>query len=330
METDELIGSWLGQYQMLERLGEGGMARVYKALQPRLKRHVALKVILPEAAARPGFQERFEREAQLIARLQHANIVTVYDFGEHQGLSYLVMQYVGGGTLNGLLKSGQRLSAALATSYALQVARALSHAHSQGVIHRDIKPSNMLLDEKDPSHLLLSDFGIAKLLSSTSASEQSLPGLPSSLTTTGGIIGTPEYMAPEQAQGTTVDTRTDIYALGVVIYVLLTGQPPFRSTTPLGMLYQQVHATPPPIREINPGVPPLLVQAVAKALAKLPEERWQTAGDFADTLERLLRALQDDEALPLLVRRGPTPPAPATSGVSADRAMSGPIALPTT
>ncbi len=323
MEADELIGSWLGPYQVLERLGEGGMARVYKGIQPRLKRHVALKIILPEAAARPGFRERFEREAQLIARLQHANIVAVYDFGEANNLTYLVMQYVGGGTLSGTLKNGQPLAPILATKYTIQMARALHHAHSQGIIHRDIKPSNMLLDEKDPTHLLLSDFGIAKLLSNPSESEQGQLGLPQPLTTTGNIIGTPEFMAPEQAQGGAVDARTDIYALGMVLYMLLTGRLPFRSTTPLGILYQQVNATPPPIREMNPAVPPMLVQTVASALAKRPEERFQTAEAFATALESTLGIMQSDEGPTRISQIGPTRLAPNTPSGIPGTAFSG-------
>jgi len=323
MEADELIGSWLGPYQVLERLGEGGMARVYKGIQPRLKRYVALKIILPEAAARPGFRERFEREAQAIARLQHNNIVAVYDFGEANNLTYLVMQYVGGGTLSGTLKKDQSLSPILATKYTIQMARALHHAHSQGIIHRDIKPSNMLLDEKDPTHLLLSDFGIAKLLSSPSDSEQGQLGLPQPITTAGNIIGTPEFMAPEQAQGSAVDARTDIYALGMVLYVLLTGRLPFRSTTPLGILYQQVHTSPPPIREMNPTVPPALVQTVAYALAKRPEDRFQTAEDFARGLENVLGVMQGDDAPTRISQIGPTMLAPNTPSGIPGTAFSG-------
>lgn len=331
MDRDELIGSYLGQYQVLERLGEGGMARVYKAIQPRLKRMVALKVILPEAAARPGFRERFEREAQLIARLQHANIVTVYDFGETHSLSYLVMQYVGGGTLSGKLKSGQPLPYTQAVNYAAQMARALHHAHSQGIIHRDIKPSNMLLDEKDANHVLLSDFGIAKLLSSAAESEQGQIGAPQPLTTTGSIIGTPEFMAPEQAQGTTIDARTDIYALGMVLYVLLTGTLPFRASTPLGVLYQQVHTAPPPVTDLNPTVPPTLAEVLNHALAKQPEARFQSAEAFARALESVLfSASQIDAAPTLLAEPGPTllapggmPQAPGAPAVSRPGPLSG-------
>jgi serine/threonine protein kinase len=314
MERDELIGTWLGQYQVLEQLGEGGMARVYKAMQPRLKRYVAIKVILPEAAARPGFRERFEREAQLIARLQHANIVAVYDFGEVNNLSYLVMQYVGGGSLSSKIKSGEALPYPQAVTYTVQMARALQHAHSQGIIHRDIKPSNMLIDEKDADHLLLSDFGIAKLLSGAADSELGQGGLPQPITTTGGIIGTPEFMAPEQAQGMAIDARTDIYALGMVLYVLLTGSFPFRSTTPLGVLYQQVNTDPPPINTLNPAVPASLVEVVKRALAKRPDQRFQSAELFARALEAsLLSASQIDAAPTLLADPGPTLLAPQGS-----------------
>ncbi len=300
MEQHDLSGSVLGQYQVLEALGAGGMARVYKALHPRLKRTVALKVILPDAASRPGFRERFEREAQVIARLQHPNIVAVYDFGEANGLPYLVMQYVGGGPLSRLLKQGQPLSLPQAVQYTAQMARALHHAHSQGIIHRDVKPSNMLLDEHDATHLLLSDFGIAKLLATSGEGESGQPEALQPLTTTGNIIGTPEFMAPEQAQGGAVDARTDIYALGVVLYTLLTGQLPFRGTTPLGVLYQHVHTPPPALSQINPSVPPALAEIVACALAKRPEERFSTAEAFARALDTALLSQSQIDAAPTL------------------------------
>ncbi len=336
MERDDLSGTVLGQYQVLEALGEGGMARVYKALHPRLKRSVALKVILPEAAARPGFRERFEREAQVIARLQHANIVAVYDFGEANGLPYLVMQYVGGGTLSSLLKRGQPLPLPQAVHYTAQMAHALHHAHIQGIIHRDVKPSNMLLDEQNPGHLLLSDFGIAKLLSSPTDVDSGQPEALQPLTTTGNIIGTPEYMAPEQAQGGIVDARTDIYALGIVLYALLTGQLPFRGTTPLGVLYQQVHTLPPPLVEVNHSVPPALAEILSHALAKRPEERFLSAEAFARALEALLLPQSQIDAAPtLLVRPGPSlmtpsawPDLPTTPSSGVPETMPHPVGSP--
>jgi serine/threonine protein kinase len=313
MESDELIGSTLGQYQVLERLGEGGMARVYKGMQQQLNRYVALKIILPEAAERPGFQERFKREAQLVAQLQHANIVTVYDFGETKNLSYLVMQYVGGGTLSSKLKRGQPLRPALAVSYGVQMARALQHAHSQGIIHRDIKPSNMLLDEKDLNHLLLSDFGIAKLLAGPSDSDLARRAAADPLTVAGSILGTPEFMAPEQALGAAIDARADVYSLGMVLYFLLVGKHPFPPTDQHGMLYHHVYTTPQSASAINPAIPPMLAEVVAQAIAKRPEERFQSAEALARALESVLAVMQNDEAPTRLAQLGPTVLAPDAS-----------------
>ncbi len=311
MELQNLSGPLLGQYQVLEQLGEGGMARVYKAQHPRLRRLVALKIILPEAAARPGFRERFDREAQVVAQLHHSNIVEVYDYGEAGNIPYLVMQYVGGGTLSSKIRSGQPLPVTQAVRYIVQMALALHHAHQRGIIHRDIKPSNMLLDEQDPNHLLLSDFGIAKLLSGPGDSAPPQGAIPQPLTTTGSIIGTPEFMAPEQAKGEPIDARTDIYSLGLVLYLLLTGRLPFRSDTPWGVLYQQINSPPPALSQINPAVPEAVIQALDTAIAKDPQQRFQTAEAFARALESaMLSASQIDYAPTILAQPGPTVLAP--------------------
>jgi serine/threonine protein kinase len=311
MDTENLSGSLLGQYQVLEPLGEGGMARVYKAQHPRLKRLVALKIILPEAAARTGFRERFDREAQVVAQLHHSNIVEVYDYGEASGMPYLVMQYVGGGTLSSKLRNSQPLPAAQAVRYIVQMALALHHAHQRGIIHRDIKPSNMLLDEQDPNHLLLSDFGIAKLLSGPGDSAPPQVAVHQPLTTAGSIIGTPEFMAPEQAKGETIDARTDIYSLGLVLYLLLTGRLPFRSDTPWGVLYQQINNTPPALSQINQTVPEAIAQVLSVAIAKDPQQRFQTAEAFARALESaMLSTSQIDYAPTILAQPGPTVLAP--------------------
>ncbi len=311
MDIENLSGSLLGQYQVLEQLGEGGMARVYKAQHPRLRRLVALKIILPEAAARVGFRERFDREAQVVAQLHHSNIVEVYDYGEAGGIPYLVMQYVGGGTLSSKLRNGRPLPVAQATRYIVQMAQALHHAHQRGIIHRDIKPSNMLLDEQDPHHLLLSDFGIAKLLSGPGDSSPPEGAVHQPLTTAGSIIGTPEFMAPEQAKGETIDPRTDIYSLGLVLYLLLTGRLPFRSDTPWGVLYQQINDAPPALSQINPAVPENVVQVLSAAIAKDPQQRFQTAEAFARALESaMLSASQIDYGPTILAQPGPTILAP--------------------
>ncbi len=288
-ENDSLIGKQLGAYQVQSSLGVGGMARVYKAYHPRLRREVAIKVILAQIADREGFQARFEREAQVVASLEHPNIVSIYDFASEGHLTYLVMQYVGGGTLREQLRNKRPLTPSRAIHYAIQMARALHHAHQRGIVHRDVKPQNMLVSSTDSNHLLLSDFGIAKIYQG--GEDSAIAEMPtsasndSSLTNVDQIIGTADYMSPEQARGKPVDARTDVYALGVVLYQMLTGEVPFHSTTLQGLLFQHVYTPPPSVREKNPHVPEILAQIVARALAKTPEERFQSAEAMAQALE---------------------------------------------
>lgn len=293
MKNDLLIDTRLGAYRILALLGEGGMARVYKATHERLHREVAIKVIRPEAAGEADFRRRFEQEAQLIASLQHRNIVTVYDFGDDRGMIFLAMQYVSGGTLRDQLIEGQPLEPRRAALYALQMARALNHAHQYGIVHRDVKPLNMLVSATNRNELLLSDFGLAKLFASNA--EAFLPSHPSQIMETdhaqsvvGGIAGTPRYMAPEQCLGKLVDARTDIYALGVVLFEMLTGRPLFQGETVFALLHQHAYKPAPPVHEINPAVPEALAQITARALAKQPEDRFQSAREMGQALEGFL------------------------------------------
>jgi serine/threonine protein kinase len=287
-----MIGRRLGAYFIQEKIGEGGMAQVYKAYHERLRRDVAIKIILPQIADQHGFRERFEREAQLIASLEYRNIVAVYDFGEVSNITYLVMQYVGGGTLRDRMLREGRIEPHLAVQYAVQMARALHHAHLRGIVHRDVKPQNMLISSSDTNELLLSDFGIAKLFDSSSQETVSYgisakgPYNPS-LTSVDQLVGTAEYMAPEQVNRQHVDARTDVYALGIVLFQMLTGRIPFSSTTVDGLLYQHVFATPMAAREVNPSVPQALEQIIFRALAKAPEHRFQSAEAMAVALEAL-------------------------------------------
>ncbi len=290
MENDPFIGQQLGAYTIQSKLGEGGMARVYKGYHARLRREVAIKVILSQIADKEGFKARFEREAQLIASLQHPNIVAVYDFGETGNVTYLVMQYVGGGTLRDQLRGGHALDPRQAILYCQEMAKALHHAHLRGIVHRDVKPQNMLVSATDHNQLLLSDFGIAKLydnrnevtmLGTTGSELRNDP----SLTSIDQIVGTAEYMSPEQINGKPVDARTDVYALGVVLYQMLAGEVPFHSTTIQGLLFQHVYTPPRPIREVNPNVPEILGQITAKAMAKTPEQRFQSAEAMNQALE---------------------------------------------
>ncbi len=290
MENDPLIGQQLGAYTIQSKLGEGGMARVYKGYHARLRRDVAIKVILSQIADKEGFKARFEREAQLIASLQHPNIVAVYDFGDIGNLTYLVMQYVGGGTLRDQLRGGHALDPRQSILYCQQMAKALHHAHLRGIVHLDVKPQNMLVSATDRNQLLLSDFGIAKLYDNRhEASMLDISGgelrNDPSLTGFDQIVGTAEYMSPEQINGKPVDARTDVYALGVVLYQMLAGEVPFHSTTVPGLLFQHVYTPPKPIRELNPYVPEILGQITAKAMEKAPGDRFQSAEAMAQALE---------------------------------------------
>lgn len=289
-EHDALIGKQLGDYQIQSSLGEGGMARVYKAYHPRLRREVAIKVILSQIAAREGFQARFEREAQVVASLEHPNIVSVYDFKEENRLTYLVMQYVGGGTLRDQLRSQRPIQPTRAVNYAIQMARALHHAHQRGIVHRDVKPQNMLISSVDPNHLLLSDFGIAKLYGGNE--DSAIAEMPTrvvegdpGLTNVNQIVGTADYMAPEQITAQPVDARTDVYALGVVLHQMLTGEVPFHATSLNGLLFQHVYNAPPSVRAKNPQIPEILAEITAKALAKDAKDRFQSAEIMAQALE---------------------------------------------
>ncbi len=321
MENDALIGQQIGGYTIQSKLGEGGMARVYKAYQARLRRDVAIKVILSQIAEQSDFKVRFEREAQLIASLQHPNIVAVYDVGDWGNLTYLVMQYVGGGTLRDLLRGGRALDPRLATQYAIQMGKALHHAHLRGIVHRDVKPQNMLVSSTDPNQLLLSDFGIAKLFDTRHEPTLINPtgstmGNDVSLTNVGQIVGTAEYMAPEQIEGRPVDARTDVYALGIVLFQMLAGEAPFQSTTVQGLLYQHIHTAPRPVREVNPYISEHLSWIVSRAMAKAPAGRFQSAEEMAQALE----AANSNATYPLPSSMPPVP------GIRQDR--QDPLTLP--
>ena len=273
----DLIGQSLGRYHILEQLGEGGMATVYKAYDTRLERDVAVKVIRIDQFA-PAVLERilkrFEREAKALARLTHSNIVHVNDYGEQEGVPYLVMDYLPGGTLKQRL--GKPMPWQAAVKLLLPVAEALDYAHSQNIIHRDIKPSNILLTQNDQP--MLTDFGIAKILESGETAE---------LTGTGMGVGTPEYMAPEQINARSVDQRADIYALGVVLYEMVTGRKPFQADTPMAVMIMQARDPLPPPRQFVPDLPESMERMLFKALAKNPEDRYQNMSEFAKALDGL-------------------------------------------
>jgi peptide/nickel transport system substrate-binding protein len=270
----DFIGHSLGRYHVVEQLGQGGMAKVYKAFDTRLERHVAIKVILPERHQSEEFLKRFEREAKALARLSHPNIVKVLDYGEHEGHPYLVMEYLPGGTLKPRL--GKPVPWQEASKILAPIARALSAAHEHKILHRDVKPSNILLTEGGEP--MLSDFGVAKMLEA----DQSLE-----LTGTGVGIGTPEYMAPEQGLGKPADYRSDVYSLGIVFYELVVGRNPYKADTPLAVLLKHVSEPLPRPRDTIRDLPEAVERVLFKALAKKPEDRFQDMATFAQALENL-------------------------------------------
>jgi serine/threonine-protein kinase len=282
------IGQSLGRYHILERLGEGGMATVYKAYDTRLECEVAVKVIrtekfTPEVLARA--LKRFEREAKALARLTHANIVKVNDYGEYEGRPYLVMPYLPGGNLKQLLKERGRLLWQEAVKLLLPILHALDYAHSQNVIHRDVKPSNILITSSgDP---MLTDFGVAKILEEEIIVD---------LTGTAMTVGTPEYMAPEQVSSKGVDHRADIYSLGVVFYEMVTGRRPYEADTPLAVIAMRASEPLPRPSQFVHDFPEAVEKVLLKALAKKPDDRYQSMGLLAHALEDLATGSRVQEA----------------------------------
>jgi serine/threonine protein kinase len=274
-DLNVLVGKSLGQFRIVERIGAGGMAAVFKAYQPTLDRYVAVKVLPAHYAQDPVFVKRFVQEARSVARLAHPNIVQVHDFGEENNITYIVMEYVDGGTLKDRLK--RALAVPEAVDFIIQAAEGLDCAHRNGIIHRDVKPANMLL-RKD-GHLLLSDFGIAKILERTT-----------NLTRVGTGIGTPQYMSPEQGMGQAVDRRSDIYSLGIVLFHCLTGRVPFTADSPLTITVKHLHDPLPVDKLVAENVPNPIVQVVLKMTAKQPHERYQSADVLIDALTSALAA----------------------------------------
>jgi serine/threonine-protein kinase len=277
-----------GRYQVTHLIARGGMAIVYRAQDVLLNRPVAMKTLYPELSADPQFVEGFRREAQAAANLSHPNIVPVFDWGEHEGTYFIVMELVDGTSLAEMLRGGRTLTASHSATLMAQVAAALGYAHRNGVVHRDVKPGNILI--ASDGQVKVTDFGIAQAMS-----------VEDQLAEEGSVMGTATYFSPEQAEGAPVDGRSDIYSLGVVLYEMLAGRPPFIGDSPVAVSSQHVHGTVPPPSEFNSGIPPDLQAIVMEALAKSPDQRYQSAEDLRSDLMRFnegqpVRAAQRDVA----------------------------------
>jgi len=283
------LGMKLGPYEIEAPLGAGGMGEVYKARDTRLERTVAIKILPDHVADRADLRERFEREARAIASLNHPHICTIYDVGHQNGTDYLVMEYVEGETLAQRLLKGS-LAVAQVLQFAIQIADALDKAHRKGITHRDLKPGNIILT-KGGAKLL--DFGLAKLKRQAALSDatvSALPTLKDSITGAGCIVGTLQYMAPEQLEGKEVDARTDIFALGAVVYEMATGTKAFEGKSQASLIAKILETDPPPMSSRQPLTPPAMDRVVKSCLAKDPDERWQNAADLARELRWIAEA----------------------------------------
>lgn len=283
MATPKMIG----RYEIRGELGRGGMATVYHGYDPRFEREVAIKLMPPEMLhADPQFRVRFEREAKIIAQLEHPSIVPVYDVGEENGQPYFVMRYMGGGSLSERIKE-KRYTIEEAVRILEQLAPGLDEAHTKDIVHRDLKPGNILFTSKNVP--LISDFGIAKF---TQGEAGNMTG--------SAIIGTPAYMAPEQASGEGVDGRTDIYALGVILYEMLTGQQPYQADTPLALAIKHITDPVPRILEANPNLPIWMEKVISTSMAKDKDDRFSTAVEMIETIKAFMRG----EAVPEIKNKG--------------------------
>ncbi|HMB91558.1 MAG TPA: serine/threonine-protein kinase [Rhodothermales bacterium] len=281
-----MIGRTVGTYRILEKIGEGGMGTVYKGVDQMLERTVAVKVLRAELAREPSIVERFRSEAITLARLNHPNVATLYSFLREGDDFFMVMEYVPGETLEDLLKKGP-MPVPEAIPLFCQALDGIAHAHALGIIHRDLKPANVMLTPEGVVKVM--DFGIARVLGTAR------------MTRTGHLIGTIEYMAPEQVRGRETDARSDVYALGIVLYEMVTGQVPFEADSDFELMRAQAEDRPPPPRTVLPSVPTTVEKAILRALAKSPDARFQTVTDFRDALEE---SLQQNTTTSTVIRGG--------------------------
>jgi serine/threonine protein kinase len=278
-----------GPYEISEVIGRGGMGVVLKGFDAELNRYVALKVLAPQWAASGAARRRFAREAQAAAAVVHEHVVAIHSVNSAGGLPYLVMRFVPGDSLERRIRREGPLEVREILRIGMQTAAGLAAAHAQGLVHRDVKPANILL-ERDVQRVLITDFGLARAVDDAS------------LTQSGVVAGTPQYMAPEQAQGQPIDHRADLFSLGGVIYAMCTGHSPFRAEMTLAVLRRICESKPRPIREINPEIPDWLAEIVDRLLEKDPQDRFQSAEEVADLLGRHLAHLQHPSAMPIPAR----------------------------
>ena len=272
-----MIGTIIGSYKITEKIGEGGMGAVFKGIDEMLEREVAIKMLRPELARQPDVVERFRSEAITLAKLNHPNIATLYSFLRHNDDFFMVMEFVRGNTLESILRNFGAIPFERAVPLFCQALEGIDHAHKQGIIHRDIKPANAMV--LDTGSVKVMDFGIARVLGSARMTRQ------------GNVVGTVEYMSPEQIRGEETDARADIYSLGILLYEMLTGRVPFESPSEYELMKRQVEDAPPPPTQFASQIPVLIEQAIMRALAKKPGARFKTAGEFRSVLLGCMRSL---------------------------------------
>jgi serine/threonine-protein kinase len=289
-----MIGTVVGNYRIIQQIGEGGMGAVYKGIDLMLEREVAIKALRPELARQPNIVERFRAEAVTLAKLNHPNIATLHSFFRQGDDYFMVMEFVRGETLDLMVRTRGAVSADRAVPLFCQALDGIDHAHRMGIVHRDIKPANMMLTEVGSIKVM--DFGIARVLGSAR------------MTREGHLIGTIEYMSPEQIRGQETDARSDIYSLGILLYEMLTGRVPFNSHSEYELMKSQIESAPPPPREFAPHISLPIEEAIMRALAKRPQSRFQTAAEFRTSLLNSMRAAtKPGETHPIVVNTAPPP-----------------------
>ncbi|HEY6148470.1 MAG TPA: serine/threonine-protein kinase, partial [Thermoanaerobaculia bacterium] len=300
-------GTRLGPYEILASVGAGGMGEVYRARDTRLDRTVAIKVLPSHLSSNPEVRQRFDREARTISSLSHPHICALHDVGHQDGIDYLVMEFLEGETLTDRLSRGP-LPTEQVLRYGIEIADALDKAHRQGIVHRDLKPGNIMLTK---SGVKLVDFGLAKLAAVSPAGNSSVSILQTqagaSLTQEGTILGTFQYMAPEQLEGREADARSDVFAFGCLLYEMATGRKAFSGGTQASLISSIMKEEPPPISQVSPMSPPALDRVVRKSLAKDPEDRWQTAADLGSELKWIAEGGGSQVGVPVPAAAAPAP-----------------------